>query len=81
MACAQDLKQHMHYFGKPTPQIWIDDLRKLKQYYREFLAEVNEVGGFKHWCLRSVFRSLENNLPNLYVWHDMPELLIPTTTS
>ena len=52
----------------------------LKTGYAGFLKERNVSGQFMHKRLRSAFRSLAQNLPDLFKWQDLPDLKIPTTT-
>ena len=56
------------------------EYKALKTRYAGFLKERNERGQFMHKRLRSAFRSLAQNLPDLFTWQDFPDLKIPTTT-
>jgi len=80
-ACGQELKALMTRFGKDNPQEWIDDLFALQEKYNAFLAEKNERGEYVHRRLRSAFRSLENHLPHLFLYAEIPGENIPRTTN
>lgn len=79
--CGLALKDLMARFGKQDPQSWIDDLFALRDEYKTFLAGKNENGGYSHRRLRSAFRSLNTNLPHLFVCDEIPEAGIPATSN
>lgn len=53
----------------------------LHEKHKTFLKERNEQGQFKHRQLRSAFRSLNTNLPYLFVYKTYGDLNIPNTTN
>ena len=61
-------------------------LEVFEKRYHSDLTEKTYVTGTKYWRythakLRSAYRSLINNLPNLYTYQKYPELKIPNTTN
>ena len=53
--------------------------KALKRRYADFMKERNENRQFKHRRLRSAFRSIDRNMPDLFTWQENPGLNISNT--
>lgn len=53
----------------------------LQEKHRVFLEKRNEKREFKHQALRAAFKSLQENLPYLFTYKDIPSLNIPPTNN
>jgi len=63
-----------------SPDDFVERFYLLKIKHQNYLNERNEKRQFAHKNIRSAFRSLQNNMPTLFTYYDMPEQTIPTTT-
>ena len=78
--CGQELKElTKRLTDTDNHQQFIDDFYNLKNKYQFYLQERNDNQEFKHQALRSAFRSLESNLPNIFTYTDFKDLNIPPT--
>jgi hypothetical protein len=69
-----------------TESAFTNALTVWEKQYRLFITEKTYVTGTKHWYythknVRSAYRSLATNLPNLFIYQKYPELNIPNTTN
>jgi len=79
-SCGKELKELMHHLCKPElPQEFIDKFYLLKEKYLGFLHHRNELGHYKHNALRAAFRSLDSNMPYLFIYSDIKHSTIPPT--
>lgn len=78
--CGQELKELTKKLtDTDNHQQFIDDFYQIKEKYQFYLQERNDSQEFKHQALRSAFRSLESNLPNIFTYSDFKDLNIPPT--
>jgi hypothetical protein len=80
-ACGKDLKALMERLCSMDHQKFIDRFYMLLAEYKGFLEERNYNGGYKHGKLGAAFRSMQENLPLLFMYTDFPNLKIPPTTN
>ena len=81
-SCGKDLKELMHHLCKSeSHQEFIDQFYFLKEKYRYFLLQQNELGGYKHNALRAAFRSIDSNMLYLFTSIDFKGLNIPPTNN
>ncbi len=79
-SCGKELKELMNLLCKVEfHQTFIDQFYNLKEKYRYFLLQKNELGAYKYKNLRAAFRSIETNLPYLFTHTDIKHLNIPPT--
>ena len=79
--CGRELKALSEILGKTSRDDFEAEFKALKNRYADFLKERNESGQFRHRRLRSAFRSIKKNLPELFTFQEYPGLKIPTTTN
>ena len=79
--CGQCLKMLMEKLTDMDMASFDTELKALKERFADFLRERNENGRFVHRRLRSAFRSITENLPDLFTWKENPGLNIPNTTN
>lgn len=80
--CGKDLKDLMHLLCKPeSQQEFIDQFDLLKDQYRYFLSQRNELGYYRHSALRSAFRSIDSNMLYLFIYTDIKNSNIPSTNN
>jgi hypothetical protein len=80
--CGKDLKDLMHLLCKPeSQQEFIDQFDLLKDQYRYFLNQRNELGYYRHSALRSAFRSIDSNMLYLFIYTDIKNSNIPSTNN
>ncbi len=80
--CGKDLKELMHRLCKPeSHQKFIDQFYQLKDQYRYFLNQRNELGNYRNSALRSAFRSIDSNMLYLFTYSDFKGLNIPPTNN
>ena len=73
--CGKDLKELMHRLCKPeSHQKFIDQFYQLKDQYRYFLNQRNELGNYRNSALRSAFRSIDSNMLYLFTYSDFKGL-------
>jgi hypothetical protein len=77
--CGQELKDLMKSLGSAEPSDFIDRFYRLFHKHRGFLEERNWKREHKHQALRSAFKSLQTNMPQLFTYKDIPYLNIPPT--
>ena len=78
--CGQELKELAKKLPDTTNhQQFINDFYSLKDKYQFYLQERNINQDFKHQALRSAFKSIESNLPNIFTYTDCKDLNIPPT--
>ncbi len=58
---------------------FVEKFYQLMQKHRSFLNERNWQKEFKHQSLRAAFRSVQDNLPQLFTYKDIPDATIPST--
>lgn len=80
-SCGKDLKALMERLCSMDHQEFIDRFYTLLAEYKGFLEERNYNGGYKHGKLRSACRSMQENLPLIFMYTDFPSLNIPPTTN
>jgi hypothetical protein len=80
-ACGKDLKALMGALCHMDHQEFIDKFYMLLREYKGFLDERNDKGGYMHSKLRAAFRSMQENLPLIFMYTDFPSLNIPPTTN
>jgi hypothetical protein len=81
-SCGKDLKELMHHLCKSeSHQEFIDQFYFLKEKYRYFLLQRNELGFYKHNALRAAFRSIDSNMLYLFTSSDFKGLNIPPTNN
>jgi len=61
------------------PQTFIDRFFALQEKYKSFLLTRNGKKEYRHQALRAAFRSLETNLPYLFIYKEIPDANIPPT--
>jgi hypothetical protein len=80
--CGKDLKDLMHLLCKPeSQQEFIDKFNILKDQYRYFLNQRNELGYYRNSALRSAFRSIDSNMLYLFIYTDIKNSNIPSTNN
>jgi len=80
--CGKDLKDLMHLLCKPeSQQEFIDQFDLLKDQYRYFLNQRNDLGYYRKSALRSVFRSIDSNMLYLFIYADIKNSNIPSTNN
>jgi hypothetical protein len=79
-ACGKALKTLMETLCYADQQEFIDRFYGLAEEYRGFLEERNEKGGYRHGKLRAAFRSMQENMPLIFTYKDIPSAEIPSTT-
>ena len=80
--CGKDLKELMHLLCKPElQQEFIDQLYRLQDQYRYYLLQRNELGHYRYNALRAAFRSLNSNMPHLFIYTDIKNSNIPPTNN
>ena len=79
--CGRELKALSEILGKTSRDDFEAEFKALKNRYADFLKERNESGQFRHRRLRSAFRSIDRNMPDLFTWQENPELGIDNTTN
>ena len=79
--CGRELKELIQTLGTTDRTVFEEAFNALNQRFRGFLKERNENGQFSHRRLRSAFRSIKKNLPELFTFQEYPGLKIPTTTN
>jgi len=77
--CGQELRELMKSLCSAEQSDFIDRFYQLFYKHRSFLEERNWKREYKHQALRAAFRSLQDNLPQLFTCKDMPYLNIPPT--
>lgn len=76
--CGQKLKELMKSLCRiEYHQNFIDDFYHLKNKHQFLLHKKNENGDYVHTHLRAAFKSLEDNLPYIFVYTDSKTLNIP----
>lgn len=80
------LRSIMLTLPRTTENVFTKALRIWEKRYLSFITEKTYVTGTKHWYythkdVRSAYRSLTTNLPNLFTYQRYPELHIPNTTN
>jgi len=80
-SCGKDLKALMAALDSMDHQDFIDKFYTLYEQYKYFLEEKNQNGGYIHGKLRAAFRSMQENLPYIFMYTDFPSLNIPPTTN
>jgi hypothetical protein len=68
--CGQELKELMKSLGSAEPSDFIDRFYRLFYKHRPFLEERNRKREFKHQALRSAFKSVQTNMPQLFTYKD-----------
>lgn len=79
--CGRELKALSGVLWKTNRTDFEARFKALKHRYADFLKERNENKQFKHRRLRSAFRSIDRNMPDLFTWQENPGLNIPNTTN
>lgn len=77
--CGQELRDLMNTLCHAEPEGFIDRFYRLMHKHQSFLNERNRQREFKHQSLRAAFKSLQDNLPQLFTCKDIPDLNIPPT--
>lgn len=77
--CGQEIRAMMKSACVMKAPDFITALYSLTARHREFLLERNENNGFKHKKIRAALRSLQENLPQMFTWQELPEQNIPPT--
>jgi hypothetical protein len=70
-ACGKELKALVATLCHAEPQEFIDRFFALQERHRNFLMERNEKHEFTHGKLRSAYRSVETNLPSLFLFNEV----------
>ena len=79
--CGRELKALSGVLWKTNRTDFEARFKALKHRYADFLKERNENRQFKHRRLRSAFRSIDRNMPDMFTWQENPGLNIPNTTN
>ena len=79
--CGRELKALASVLSTTSRTGFEAKFKALKHRYADFLKERNENGQFRHRRLRSAFRSIDRNMPDLFTWQENPELGIDNTTN
>ena len=79
--CGRELKALASVLSTTSRTEFEAKFKSLKHRYADFLKERNENGQFRHMRLRSAFRSIDRNMPDLFTWQENPELGIDNTTN
>jgi hypothetical protein len=77
--CGQELKALMKSLCSMTQSDFINAFYLLMQRHRAFLDERNFERAYRHAKLRAAFRSLRDNLHQIFTYKDLPDLSIPPT--
>lgn len=82
----QELRTLMLTLPRTDEETFTKALMLWEKQYHTFITEKTYVTGTKHWYythknVRSAYRSLKTNLPNLFTYQRYPELSIPNTTN
>ena len=77
--CGKELSALMKSLCVMEHGDFIHDFYSLKEQHRHFLEERNVQGDYKHRAVRSAFTSLQDNLPSLFTYRDIPDIAIPPT--
>jgi hypothetical protein len=77
--CGKELKALMQTLCNAEPQNFIDRFFALQRKYETFLLTRNQKKEYRHGALRSAFRSLETNLPHLFIYKEIPDANITPT--
>lgn len=77
--CGQELRELMKTLCHAGPEEFVDSFYRLMQKHQPFLNERNRQKEFKHQSLRAAFRSLQDNMPQLFTYRDIPNANIPPT--
>ena len=80
--CGKDLKELSKTICQLEKQKnFIDEFYKLKDRHQYFLHQRNEKGEYKQASIRAALKSIKTNLPNLFIYSDIPSLNTPPTNN
>lgn len=79
--CGKELRKLISILKVSTEEDFTGKYNQLKEKYKEYLKERNEVGKFKHKRLRSAFNAIKNQLPYIFTFEKFPQLEIEKTTN
>ena len=77
--CGQELRELMKELCHAKPEKFVDRFYRLMHKHQPFLNERNWQKEFKHQSLRAAFRSLQDNMAQLFTCKDIPDAAIPPT--
>ena len=82
----QELRSIMLTLPKTNEKEFTKLLLNWYEQWKDFITEKTKVVGTKHWYythkkVRSAYKSLETNLPHLFIYQKYPKLTIPNTTN
>ena len=77
--CGQELRELMRTLCLSEPEEFVDRFYRLRQKHQSFLNERNWQKEFKHQSLRAAFKSLQDNMAQLFTYKDIPDAKIPPT--
>ena len=84
LQAGKELKETVDFMKRTDKESFVGILGLWHKKWQLFLNErtvnpITEKTFYTHKKLRSSYRSLKNNLPWLFTWHDYPSLNIPNT--
>ncbi len=78
-ACGQELRELMKTLCHARPEEFVENFYRLMQKHQSFLNERNRQKEFKHQSLRAAFKSLQDNMAQLFTGKELPDMAIPPT--